>query len=50
MTRLVLDVADRNTAALAFYARKGFQPTGDTRTMPAPREHIREHRQSLTLV
>jgi ribosomal protein S18 acetylase RimI-like enzyme len=49
LTRLVLDVADDNAAAIALYARKGFEPTVLTGTMPPPRQHIREHRRSLTL-
>jgi GNAT superfamily N-acetyltransferase len=49
MTRLLLDVADHNTAAIALYARKGFAPTGDVTTLPPPREHIHEHQRQLRL-
>src|SRR5689334_22729561 len=42
-SRLLLDVSDTNAAAIALYASKGFRPNGDTSTMPAPRQHIREH-------
>jgi len=47
--RLVLDVADANASAIELYARKGFEPTGDTGTLPSPRQHIREHRRALAL-
>lgn len=33
---LVLDVADENTGAIAFYERVGFQRTGRTGTLPPP--------------
>jgi GNAT superfamily N-acetyltransferase len=48
-SRLVLDVADANASAIALYARKGFEPTGDTSTLPSPRQRIREHRRALAL-
>jgi len=41
--RVRLDVADHNVKAIALYAAKGFAPTGRTKTMAAPREHVREH-------
>jgi ribosomal protein S18 acetylase RimI-like enzyme len=47
--RLVLDVADDNQPAIALYARTGFEPTGETGTLPPPREHVLEHRRSLEL-
>lgn len=47
--RVVLDVADDNPAAVGLYARKGFEPTGATGTLPAPREHILEHERALEL-
>jgi len=49
MARLLLDVADDNASAVALYARKGFQPTGETGTLSPPREHVTEHRRSLIL-
>ena len=49
VARLLLEVADHNVAAIALYAKKGFNATGDTGGMPAPREHIREHRRALLL-
>ena len=48
-TRLVLDVADNNVAAVALYARLGFEPTGEAGALPAPRAHITEHRRALAL-
>jgi len=48
-TRLLLDVADDNRQALALYARKGFVPNGVTGSLPAPRDHIREHQRELRL-
>jgi GNAT superfamily N-acetyltransferase len=47
--RLLLDVVDDNAAAIALYARKGFQPTGEVTTLPPPRDHIREHQRELRL-
>ena len=49
LARLLLDVADHNVAAIALYSKKGFVPTGETGSMPAPREHVREHRRFLDL-
>lgn len=48
--RLVLDVADDNHHAVALYARKGFLPTGQTGTLPPPRQHVTEHQRVLDLV
>jgi ribosomal protein S18 acetylase RimI-like enzyme len=48
-TRLLLDVADDNRQAIALYARKGFVPNGVTGSLPAPRDHIREHQRELRL-
>jgi hypothetical protein len=48
-SQLILDVADANLSAIALYPRKGFVPTGETGTLPAPRQDIREHRRALTL-
>jgi GNAT superfamily N-acetyltransferase len=47
--QLVLDVADYNTSASALYTRIGFVATGETGTLPAPRQHITEHRMALNL-
>jgi ribosomal protein S18 acetylase RimI-like enzyme len=48
-SRLALDVADHNSAAVELYARHGFAPTGETASLPPPRAHIREHRRALLL-
>jgi ribosomal protein S18 acetylase RimI-like enzyme len=48
--KVLLDVADNNTAAIALYRRHGFRPTGVTGTLPPPRTHIQEHQLALTLV
>lgn len=48
--RLMLDVGDHNTFAISLYMRKGFEETGETNTLEAPRQHLREHRRILTLV
>ena len=42
LNRLLLDVGDRNTSAIALYTRMGFVPNGEVGTLPPPREHIRE--------
>ena len=47
--RLLLDVADDNAAAIALYAKTGFQPTGEVGSLPPPREHIREHQRELRI-
>ncbi len=47
--RLALDVGDGNTAAIALYAKHGFEPTGRVGTLPAPRQHITEHERALVL-
>ena len=49
VNRLLLDVADHNIPAIALYEKKGFLPTGEVSTLPAPREHIREHQRELRL-
>jgi ribosomal protein S18 acetylase RimI-like enzyme len=49
LERLLVDVGDENAAAIALYARMGFEPTGEVGTLPPPREHIREHRRMRTL-
>jgi ribosomal protein S18 acetylase RimI-like enzyme len=43
--RLVLEVKDDNTHAVALYSRKGFELTADAGARP----HVREHRRALTL-
>ncbi len=45
--RLLLDVGDHNQQAIALYARKGFKPNGETGSLPAPRDHMREHQREL---
>lgn len=47
--KLLLDVGDENTNAIALYESMNFQPTGQTGTLPPPRTHIREHRRALLL-
>jgi GNAT superfamily N-acetyltransferase len=47
--RLVLEVADTNAPAIALYGRLGFEPTGETSSLPPPRQHISEHRRALSL-
>jgi ribosomal protein S18 acetylase RimI-like enzyme len=47
--RLVLEVTEGNTAALALYARAGFIPTGHVGSMRLPRAHLREIELALTL-
>lgn len=47
--RVLLDVGDLNEPAIKLYARNGFEPTGQTSTLPPPRSHIKEHRRILWL-
>ncbi len=47
--RILLDVGDWNSPAIKLYESKGFQPTGVVGCLPAPREHITEHRCELIL-
>ena len=47
--RIVLDVSDDNTAAIACYAALGFAPNGITGALPAPRSHLGEHRRDRRL-
>ncbi len=47
---LLLDVADENPHAIHLYDRMGFKPNGKSGSLPAPREHIKEHQRSLCLV
>lgn len=49
IARLVLDVADLNVAAVAFYEFKGFRRNGNVGSLPPPRQHIREHQRELAL-
>jgi GNAT superfamily N-acetyltransferase len=48
--RLLLDVADLNVPAVRLYAGKGFEPNGNARTFPPPRDHIREHQREVRLI
>lgn len=47
--RIVLDVSDDNAAAIACYEALGFEPTGITGTLPAPRSHLGEHQRQRRL-
>lgn len=47
--RLLLDVSDSNTPAIALYGTKGFEPNGEVGRLPPPREHISEHQRELRL-
>jgi GNAT superfamily N-acetyltransferase len=47
--RIVLDVADNNSPAIALYQSRGFVPNGITGTLPAPRDHVLEHQRTLVL-
>ena len=47
--RMELDVGDHNAAAIALYAKKGFDATGERGRLAPPREHLREHRRLLVL-
>jgi ribosomal protein S18 acetylase RimI-like enzyme len=47
--RLVLDVGDHNTPAMALYTSLGFVPTGRRGAFPPPRDHITEHELALDL-
>jgi ribosomal protein S18 acetylase RimI-like enzyme len=49
LQRLLLDVSAENTSAIAFYAARGFRPTGEAGTLPPPRQHMREIQLCLTL-
>jgi GNAT superfamily N-acetyltransferase len=49
IARLLLDVADANVAAVAFYESKGFRRNGNVGSLPPPRQHIREHQRELAL-
>jgi len=42
--RLMLEVGDSNHAAIALYARHGFDADGGTSRLRPPRHHISEHR------
>lgn len=42
-SKILLDVSDHNTSAIALYHRKGFVPTGVTGSLPPPRTHLKEH-------
>jgi len=48
-SRIVLDVADGNAAAVRLYESRGFARTGVTGTLPPPREHVLEHQRALEL-
>jgi GNAT superfamily N-acetyltransferase len=42
LSRLLLDVGEGNTPAIALYTRKGFVPSGEAGTLPPPRDHVCE--------
>ena len=46
-TQIELDVGDSNISAIALYASKGFEATGETSAFDPPRDHILEHRRVL---
>jgi ribosomal protein S18 acetylase RimI-like enzyme len=48
--RIILDVGDYNTPAIALYKYKGFERNGVVGYLPSPREHIREHQRELRLI
>ncbi len=47
---LLLVVADDNLPAIRLYARNGFLPTGETDSLPPPRDHVKGHRRRLLLI
>jgi len=47
--RISLDVGNENAPAIQLYKSKGFLPTGNTSSLPPPREHIHEHERVLAL-
>jgi ribosomal protein S18 acetylase RimI-like enzyme len=49
LARLLLDVGEHNTAAIALYARNGFVPNGEGGRLPPPRGHIRQIQLVLAL-
>ena len=49
LRRLLLDVAEANTSAIAFYTSEGFVPTGRKGTLPESRTHIHEIQLGLSL-
>jgi GNAT superfamily N-acetyltransferase len=49
LVEVALHVADQNRSAIRFYEKAGFVPTGDTSSLPAPREHLTEHERSLVI-
>jgi ribosomal protein S18 acetylase RimI-like enzyme len=49
LRRLLLDVAEANTSAIAFYTSEGFVPTGRQGTLPEPRTHFCEIQLGMSL-
>jgi len=49
-SKILLDVGDKNTPAIALYVSKGFEPNGVIGTLDPPREHITEHQRVLHLI
>ena len=48
-SHVFLDVGDGNRAAIALYESRGFLPTGESGSLPPPREHVREHQRRLVI-
>jgi len=48
--QLRLGVNDDNAEAIALYARKGFEPSGEVGTLPPPRDHLGKHDRILKLL
>jgi ribosomal protein S18 acetylase RimI-like enzyme len=48
-SRILLDVANGNHAAIGLYENAGFLPTGRIMHFPAPREDLGKHERSKTL-
>ena len=49
LRRMLLDVAEANAPAIAFYTSEGFVPTGHEGTLPPPRTHVREIQLGMSL-
>lgn len=47
--RVLLEVGDHNTPAIALYARMGFVANGEVSRLAPPREHVTEHQRVKVL-